>query len=200
MTTPRTAPLGGLTIAGIVLAAGHSSRTSFPKALALLEGEPLAMRAVRTLRQGGCERIVVVVGPPHEAAVTACVDVPTVRNDAPERGMFRSLKLGAQAVMPCDAVVFSLVDHPRVRPETVALLIARFRAGALAVRPRNGGRTGHPALISGALAAELLSAGEDQSARDVVGDRWSDLDTDDAGVADDLDDDVAIAAMGILRP
>lgn len=187
-------------IAGVVLAAGRSGRTSSPKALALLDGEPLVSRAVRTLREGGCEPVVVVVGPPHEAAVAACAGVPTVRNDAPERGMLSSLQLGARTVMPCDALVFSLLDHPRVRPETVALLIARFRAGADAVRPRMGGRTGHPALLSGALAEGLFEVSADQSARDVIGDRWTDLDVDDPGILDDLDSDAALAALGIVPP
>jgi nicotine blue oxidoreductase len=189
-----------MTLAGIVLAAGRSGRTTFPKALALLDGEPLAMRAVRTLREGGCEAIVVVVGPPHEAAVAACVDVPTVRNDAPERGMLRSLQLGARAVMPCDALVFSLVDHPRVRPETVARLIERFRAGAVAVRPRKDGRTGHPALMSREVLELVLQGSEDESARDIVGERWTDLEVDDPGILDDLDSDEALAALGIVRP
>ena len=46
----------------------------------------------------------------------------------------------------------------------------------------------------------LLHASEDKTARDVIGDRWTDLDVDDPGILDDLDDDVAMAAMGILRP
>ncbi|MCA9640352.1 MAG: NTP transferase domain-containing protein, partial [Myxococcales bacterium] len=49
-------------VLGLVLAAGASRRTGFPKALAVLDGETLLQRACAALRNGGCAAVYVVVG------------------------------------------------------------------------------------------------------------------------------------------
>ena len=47
---------------GVVLAAGSGRRFGEPKAPVVVEGERLVDRAVRVLRQGGCSRVLVVLG------------------------------------------------------------------------------------------------------------------------------------------
>src|SRR5207248_414355 len=59
---PRPGPLVGEPPAGLLLAAGAGRRFGGPKALALLDGEPLVLRALRTLEAAGCEPVRVVVG------------------------------------------------------------------------------------------------------------------------------------------
>lgn len=197
---PTSTPRAPERVVGLVLAAGASSRAGFPKALARLDGETFVARIARTLAEGGCDDVVIVVGEPHEAAIRAAL--PGARfasNPDPSRGMRSSIGVGLDAVGDADATLIALVDQPRVRADTVrALLAAR---GAPLVRPRVDGRRGHPFLVRRELFARLRDAPPELNARDVLGDAPAvDVDVDDAGVMDRLDTGQAIHAIGAERP
>ena len=137
------------TVAGIVLAAGAGRRFGSPKAEIVLDGERLVQRAVRVLAEGGCEPVVAVV-----RAGTVVEGAIAVVNDAPERGMGSSLRLGLTAALatPADRAVITLVDVPGVTAQAVRALAgcpARIAAANYA------GRRGHPVAIDRSLWEEL---------------------------------------------
>lgn len=182
-------------IGGIVLAAGASRRARTIKALATLDGEPFVARAVRTLREGGCDEVVVVVGPPHMERVVAVLEgVRVVENPAPERGMLSSLQHALDDRW--GAAVVSLVDHPRVRAETVRALIEAFEAGGDLVRPVFEGRAGHPYLVARAVFEALREGDPAVGPRPIYASRdRRDVAVDDPAVREDLDTPEAIAAV-----
>jgi len=186
-------------LVGIVLAAGRSSRLGSPKALAVLDGETFVARAITALRDGGCDQICVVVAPPHAALIEAELSgVAVLHNPNPERGMLSSLQVGlafAAREPELEAVLFSLLDHPRVRAQTVQELVASHRAAPRrALRPVFGGRGGHPVLLSLDAIRDLLAAPDTASPRDVLG-ALGDLPVDDPGVVDDVDVPADLAAL-----
>jgi monoamine oxidase len=191
-------------ISGVVLAAGKSERPGFAKALAELDGETLIARVVASLRAGGVENVVVVTGPPHaEAIVRAVSGVRHAHNPEPERGMLSSLAIGIEAALSAwpdtGAVIFSLVDHPRVRAQTVARLLAEWRArDAPALRPAHGGRGGHPVVVSREVALRIVNASGGVTVRDVIAEHggFVDLAVDDPAVVEDLDTPEALSAAG----
>jgi len=145
---------------GLVLAAGAGRRYGGPKAPVLVDGERLVDRAVRVLRQGGCPRVLVVLG----AWLGAVASAEVVLNPAWESGMGSSLRAGlthllAEAgtggapVTPRRAVI-TLVDLPGLTPEAVAHLWAQPEA-LLAARYR--GQQGHPVLIGEAHWPALIN-------------------------------------------
>jgi CTP:molybdopterin cytidylyltransferase MocA len=143
--------VGSTSPAGLLLAAGAGRRMGRPKALVLLDGEPLVRRAVRVLAGGGCAPLVVVVGaaadevqPLLPAGVRAVV--------APDwsEGMGASLRAGLAAVegldpLP-DAALVHLVDLPGVTAGAVARLAALSGTDALA-RAAYDGHPAHPVLL-----------------------------------------------------
>jgi molybdenum cofactor cytidylyltransferase len=157
------AQLPGDRTAGVVLAAGLSTRMGRNKLLLPLDGEPLVTRAVRTAVAAGLDPVLVVVG--HEAArVRAAVDhlpVTAVENPDPARGMHTSLRCGFDALAtapgppPAGAVVL-LGDMPLVSPAMVRRLVERWRAAAapLAISVY-GDVVAPPILYGAALFAEL---------------------------------------------
>ncbi len=195
-------------VLGLVLAAGRSSRTGFPKALGLIDGESLVGRAVRLLREAGVARVVVVVAPPHEEAIRAALgDALLARNPAPERGMLSSVQVGLRAGLAAlpnaTAVVVALVDHPRVRPSTVAALIAaRAEDDAPSVRPHHAGRGGHPVVLARRVAEAVLDAEPGATLRDLLeaagGPR--DVQVEDPSVLEDLDTPEALERAGVQAP
>ena len=196
------APVAGGLVGGVVLAAGASRRAGRIKALATIDGEPFVLRAVRALRGGGCDEVVVVVGPPHAELVAASFEGLAERrdNEHPEDGMLSSLRVGLSDRW--SAAVVSLVDHPRVCAATVARLIGAWRAADVeVVRPVYEGRRGHPYLV-GRPVFDALREGEGEGgARAILARRSSlDVQVDDAGVHDDLDTPERIDAVADPSP
>src|SRR4029079_10794616 len=75
---------------------------------------------------------------------------------AEELGPAGSIAVGVQRVGDAPFVLITPVDAPPARPDTTARLLERLQIGEpppLAVRPRYGGRLGHPVL----LRAEALA-------------------------------------------
>jgi nicotine blue oxidoreductase len=160
-------PLRGVA-AGVVLAAGAGVRFGGPKALVRLDGERLVDRAVRTLRDGGCESVLVVEG----AASVQPVDAEVVPNPDWAEGMGGSLRAALGALQPrseVEAVVLMLVDTPWVSSVAVHRVVARHRvpgARALAVMASYDGVPGHPVLLDRTTWHEVAAlATGDQGAR-----------------------------------
>ena len=90
-------------IAGVVLAAGTSSRLGANKLLLRLDSEPLILRAVRRAAEAGLAPVIVVLGYEAErvAAALAGLAVETIVNPAYRAGMHGSLRTGIEHV-PAD--------------------------------------------------------------------------------------------------
>jgi molybdenum cofactor cytidylyltransferase len=145
-------------VAGVLLAAGLSSRMGAPKALLDWQGQPLVVAQTRALRAGGCAPVVVVVG--HEAAglcaALAAEDVVIVENSDYRAGRAGSVRTGAWAVAnDSEALLLLNVDQPRPASVVHALIAAWRAADALIVSPTFEGHGGHPSLFAGSLLDEL---------------------------------------------
>lgn len=135
-----------MSTAGLVLAAGAGRRLGGPKALLEVDGERLVDRAVRTLRSGGVDRVVVVAG-------AAPLDVPgadVVDNPGWAAGMGSSLQVGLDALADeVELAVVVVVDQPGLTPDAVRRLLTTAvpaGPGALAVATYAGARR-HPVVL-----------------------------------------------------
>jgi CTP:molybdopterin cytidylyltransferase MocA len=170
-------------IAGLVLAAGEGRRFGGPKAPVVVDGERLVDRAVRVLREGGCDPVYVVLG--------AWVgDVPgsvTILNPEWSEGMGSSLRAGLGAV-DADRVIVTLVDLPGLTGEAVARLAA---TPARIAQAAYDGERGHPVLLGREHVAGVVAVARgDRGARDYLreqGDRIDLVEVGDVASGDDLD-------------
>ncbi len=145
MTGPRPeAP------AGLLLAAGAGRRYGMPKALVRHGEHLLVEHALKTLDNGGCTPLVVVLGAATdqvrgEADLSAAT---VVVNPDWEAGMGSSLRVGLAALRDtaAEATIVLLVDTPGVTPAAVGRLAAAGGHDALAVATYHGER-GHPVLL-----------------------------------------------------
>ncbi len=175
-------------IAGVILAAGASSRMGRPKALLELAGETFIGRLASLLHRH-CNSVIVVTGFDSDqvsAATPAFGEIAV--NPDPARGMLSSLQCGLRAA-DADAMLFLPVDHAAVREDTVAAVAALAGAADIVV-PRFEGRHGHPVCISSAMAREILELAPEAQARDVIRrhrGRTRYVDVDDPAVLRDID-------------
>ncbi len=139
-------------VAGIVLAAGRSTRMGQPKQLLPFRGRTILEWVVDNALASTLHQVIVVLG--HEAeAVKPLMEqrgVATVVNPSYEAGQSSSLKAGLRALTrEADAALFLLGDQPLITPETIDLIITAFGDSASPiVIPTFDGRRGNPVLFS----------------------------------------------------
>lgn len=169
--------------AGVILAAGESSRMGRDKALLpwppqagrspLQAGQTLLSTAIDAL-ENFCDLVIVVTGK-NESALRSVVYARgafLMRNPAPERGQFSSLQTGLQEVLNQgrDAAMITLVDRPPPQTSTLEKLMNSFANrghGTWAIIPEYQGKHGHPIVIGREMIEAFLKAPPTGSARDV---------------------------------
>jgi molybdenum cofactor cytidylyltransferase len=119
-------------VAGVVLAAGSSSRLGSNKLLIDFGGETIVHRAARRALEAGLAPVIVVLGfeADRVAAALRGLDVIPVVNPDPAGGKHGSMRAGIERVpADCEAAVVILADMPLVTSAMSAGLVARFRSG-----------------------------------------------------------------------
>ncbi|MCY4035867.1 MAG: nucleotidyltransferase family protein [bacterium] len=183
-----------MSAAGLILAAGRSSRMGRDKALLDYRGRPF-LQHLAYLLLPRVDSLVVVLGHNEQRIRQALPPSPRVQvvvNPDYERGMLTSLQSGLQRVGGQErAVLWALVDHPAVRGSTLDSLLAIARHDpAPVVIPRYEGKRGHPIVLSQRAAVELLGLDPGRSPQDVVRSYYPQahfVDSADEGVVLDID-------------
>lgn len=183
-----------MSTAGLILAAGRSSRMGSDKALLDFRGRPFLSHLAYLLLPR-VDSLVVVLGHNEQRireVLPASSRIRVAVNPDYDRGMLTSLQCGlAQIGQRVDAVLWMLVDHPAVRGHTLdTLLAAAADTGAPLVIPRHGGERGHPVVLSKRVMRDLLELDSSCSPQDVVRGYYREahfLDTADKGVVLDID-------------
>jgi molybdenum cofactor cytidylyltransferase len=154
----------GAPVAGVLLAAGGSTRMGANKLLLEMGGEPLLRRAAGAALAAGLAPLVVVLGHEADLAKAALEGLPcrTVHNPDHAAGQGTSLRAGL-AALPVEvaAAVVLLADMPLVTAGMIAALAERYRSStAPLVLSDYGGVAAPPTLYDRALFAELDAPGD----------------------------------------
>lgn len=170
-TVPETTRAGP--VAGLLLAAGTSSRMGANKLLFEAGGRSLLRGAVLQGVEAGLVPLYVVLG--HEAGLARRelddLGCEVVLNRDYEQGITSSLTTGVSALAShVPAVVVMLADMPRVDAPMIASLVARYRSTpAPLVISDYEGVNAPPVLYDRSLFAELRSlTGDSGCGRQVV--------------------------------
>jgi molybdenum cofactor cytidylyltransferase len=159
-------------VAGIVLAAGQSTRMGRNKLLLPLGGTSVVRRAVGTALEAGLSPVFVILGHESDRVREELKGIPCtpILNEDYLLGMNTSVRKGFRSV-PDEAAagVVLLGDMPFVVPEMIRELLARFRNGtAQLVVSTYDAVVAPPILYGRALFAELRALEGDGCGRQVV--------------------------------
>ncbi len=175
--------------AGLILAAGESSRMGRDKALLPYAGTTFVGHLVR-LFLSQVSPVVVVVGHHADtirAAIPPLPSLQVVLNPHYQAGQLSSLQTGLRG-LTAEHVLLTLVDHPAVAPTTLEALLAH--PAAPLVVPRYQNRRGHPILLSRPLIDEILALPTEATAKQVIHGHLAEavlVDLDDPGILCDVD-------------
>lgn len=180
--------------AGIILAAGLSSRMGRDKATLPYRGSTFLNHLVDLLAQQ-VEPLVIVLGHNAESirsTIPPRSNVSVVVNPDFEQGMLSSLQTGIRALPGgAEAALFTLVDLPAVKTETVERLLEAFEGGdQLLTIPRCAGRRGHPVIARRAILSEIEGLSAPGSPKTLIHAHRSGtsfVDVDDEGIFRDVD-------------
>lgn len=166
--------------AGVILAAGESSRMGTDKALlpwppagTARTNDTFLSATIRSLSLS-TDFIIVVAGR-NEASIAPVAyaeGASIVVNPDPDRGQFSSLQIGLHEVLNRgrDAALITLVDRPPANVATIQILREAFEAAendTWAVVPEFSGKHGHPYLAGRELIEAFLQAPATANARDI---------------------------------
>lgn len=176
----------------VLLAAGNSRRFGSNKLLYEIEGKPMYVRALETMKglreqmstfdgasetrevAGGpsgllCARITVVTQYAEIGAYAKARGIHVVYNPHPEEGIASSLRLGLLENLDADACLFAVSDQPWLSTETLGAMVGRFRiCGEGIVCAASGGVPGNPCIFAKRYYEELLSLTGDRGGKQVV--------------------------------
>ena len=186
---------GNCCYAGLVLAAGMSTRMGDFKPLMRLGDKTLIETSVGSLLLGGAEHVTVVTGFRGDEieqvlAQTYAEKVSFVRNrEYASSDMMQSIRLGCSALPACEAFFLLPGDKPMIKQSTFKrLLLARPKGGV--AFPTLEGYRKHPPLIDFELVPKILAYKGECGLRGL----WKELEdiivsipVDDEGVWIDLD-------------
>lgn len=186
-------------LAGVILAAGVSSRMGAFKPMLPVDGQTMIRRVADMMGQAGADPIVVVTGYQSETLERhlAGLGLRFVRNDRYyETQMLDSLVLGLDQ-LPAQArrVLVSPADIPLVERSTVDALLA---AEGDFIRPLFHGVPGHPVVLSRSIFPALRAySGEGglKGAIETLGISVTDVPVEDQGTALDSDTRDEYAAL-----
>jgi molybdenum cofactor cytidylyltransferase len=197
-------PEAGRNIAGLVLAAGRSTRMGGPnKLLEEINGKPLVRIVTEQVLESRARPVTVVTGHQRELVERALTGlaVKFVHNPDYAQGLSTSLKAGIAAVpAAADGAIVCLGDMPQVNAALIDRLVAAFNPtrGALIVVPTLRGKRGNPVVWSRRFFPGLMQVEGDVGARHLIGsyaEAVAEVPVEDAAAMTDVDTPEALTAV-----
>jgi len=169
--------------AGLILAAGDSSRYGGIKQLASVAGEPLLGRVVRAALSSGLEKTILVLGFMADEIIRELGEslrhptLSVVTNTEYKEGMAASIRVGMTGIDPSFArVMIILGDFPLLSPGIIdSVLEAHRTSGKGICVPVRDNRWGHPVCLSRRYFEDLTNIEGDIGARNIIRSNWPDV-------------------------
>ena len=128
-----------LRIGCLVMAAGSGSRFGRNKLEAVVDGKSLLRRSLEAVPTEEFAQVTVVTQYDAAAALAEEFGFTVVRNDRPEDGLSRTVRLGTEAMAGCDAILYQVrreLEYFRAHPDHIVGLAHNGVRGNPCIFPR----------------------------------------------------------------
>ena len=162
-------------VAGIVLAAGESTRYGQPKQLLDWKGEPFVRAVAKTALQSGLSPVLVITGASAERVESTLddLDVIMIRNEHWNTGQASSIRAGVESLVKPSSprtggAIFLLADQPQLSTSVLHALLEKHAAELYpVVAPMVMDRRANPVLFDRVTFSDLLTLEGDVGGRAV---------------------------------
>lgn len=164
MSEFTAAPIGCL-----IMAAGNASRFGENKLTASFAGKSLFSIALAAIPADTFARVTVVSQYPVLLQEAEQAGFHAIRNDRPDDGISRTIRLGTEAMADCAGILYMVADQPLLRQETVLRIVQDWRQhpGCIVGAAHNGHR-GNPCLFPARFFPELCALEGDRGGSSVI--------------------------------
>ena len=139
----------------LIMAAGNASRFGANKLFAAYRGKTFLELALLAVPPQLFARVMVVSQYEPALGLARQYGFEAIRNCEPELGVSRTIQLGTQAMLDCDAILYMVADQPLLQPNSVC------------AAAHNGVR-GNPCIFPKAFFPELLALTGDTGGSRVI--------------------------------
>ena len=148
-------------IAGIITAAGLSTRMGDFKPLLSINGLPMIVHTVLSMKNAGLDPVCVVVGHRGDEIKPVLSDIGVIiaENPSPETSdMLASIKFGLENIMDSDGFFLLPADMPLIPPDTFKAVINHAaKTKSSYTIPTVSGKRAHPPLIMKDCYKDIMS-------------------------------------------
>ena len=164
MSEFTAAPIGCL-----IMAAGNASRFGENKLTASFAGKSLFSLALAAIPADTFARVTVVSQYPALLQEAEQAGFHAIRNDRPDDGISRTIRLGTEAMADCAGILYMVADQPLLRQETVLRIVQDWRQhpGCIVGAAHNG-HSGNPCLFPARFFPELCALEGDRGGSSVI--------------------------------
>lgn len=164
MSEFTAAPIGCL-----IMAAGNASRFGENKLTASFAGKSLFSLALAAIPADTFARVTVVSQYLALLQEAEQAGFHAIRNDRPDDGISRTIRLGTEAMADCAGLLYMVADQPLLRQETVLRIVQDWRQhpGCIVGAAHNGHR-GNPCLFPARFFPELCALEGDRGGSSVI--------------------------------
>ncbi len=153
----------------LVMAAGSAKRFGENKLAVSFDGKRLIERIFEAIPKEKFFSLVVVTQYDEIEALAPRYGFRVVRNDRPDLGLSRTVRLGVEALHDCDAILFAVADQPLLRRESIAAEVEFYLANTeRIVALSHNGRRGNPCIFPKRFFLELSSLEGEHGGRSVI--------------------------------
>jgi molybdenum cofactor cytidylyltransferase len=192
-------------IAGLILAAGRSTRMGANKLVEDVAGKPMLRHVAETAAAADLAGLYVVTGNAPDAVRDALAGIAYTEVENPDfrEGLATSLAAGVQALMTAgdlDGGIVLLGDMPLVSTALIERLAAAFSPaeGRAICVPVHAGKRGNPILWAARFFPDMAHVQGDTGAKHLLGENaeWiAEVETDDPAIFRDIDTPEALARL-----
>lgn len=153
----------------LIMAAGNASRFGANKLFAAYRGKTFLELALLAVPPQLFARVMVVSQYEPALGLARQYGFEAIRNCEPELGVSRTIQLGTQAMLDCDAILYMVADQPLLQAGTVRRIVDAWQEhpNCITAAAHNGKR-GNPCLFPSRLFPELCALEADRGGSSVI--------------------------------